>query len=545
MTGILFAVLPAVSLGAETVLEAGCPSVTELTVGSRLNAGGLVLSLPGFWDAERITLRLGNAESFCVGPERTEIRAGEETDLRPYIGQTVYLYRTSGKTVGKLTIHRGSAIPALFLTVDSKQLGRIHQSKEREITEGRAVYIEADGTIAYDGAITQMKGRGQNTFGYPKKPYQIKLEKKASLSGMSAAKTWVLLANWNDISLTRNQIMLDICRSAGLRYTPACVPADVWINGKYNGLYLITEKIQIKKERVNIRDLEAEQEKVNAEAPASFPRFKTATEKLALARGHKVAVNPEDITGGYIATVEKHGRLRDYKESGFRTRNGLSVEIKEPTYPSREMVEYLGNLVDDMQIALMAPDGVSPETGKHFRDYMDGESWALKFLAEEWCKNYDFFAGSQYFYKDSDERDPLIYAGPAWDYDLSFGNMDGAGLAPDGGYVAGVQRRAPNLYWLLSHHPEFMETVGEMWRARFRPAVAVLLGEAEAAEDSVIRPLAEYTDRIRASAEMNFARWGVPKTTYGEAGGSFSRAAAYLEKWIRARTEWMDGAYGP
>ena len=183
-------------------------------------------------------------------------------------------------------------------------------------------------------------------------------------------------------------------------------------------------------------------------------------------------------------------------------------------------------------------DGVEPETGKTWQEYLDIESFARKFLIEDFCKNYDYAGGSQYMYKDSDLVDPLIYAGPSWDYDLSFGNMPDRGYQADGAYVTAYHRNL-NLYWLLSCHESFCEKVKEVWRQRFRPAAAVLLGETEAAPDSFVRSIDEYQARISASAEMNRLRWGVSTVTKGS-GETFDRVIQYLKRWIAERTAWLD-----
>jgi len=257
-----------------------------------------------------------------------------------------------------------------------------------------------------------------------------------------------------------------------------------------------------------------------------------------LLRAYPAVADPEDITGGYIFTAEKKARMRNYSLAGFRTENELSIRIKEPTYPSRSQAEYLYARVWEAQKALIAKDGVEPETGKTWQEYLDIESFARKFLIEDFCKNYDYAGGSQYMYKDSDLVDPLIYAGPSWDYDLSFGNMPDRGYQADGAYVTAYHRNL-NLYWLLSCHESFCEKVKEVWRQRFRPAAAVLLGETEAAPDSFVRSIDEYQARISASAEMNRLRWGVSTVTKGS-GETFDRVIQYLKRWMAERTAWLD-----
>ena len=546
VTGILFLLLFAGCAAADGwKLTAGCPSVCGEKVVAREGKDGLILSLPGFWDLSKITLEMEKTQVLLLDNGAAEVPYGEEGDLTGLTGRRILLQNENNKGRGYLTILQGSAIPALFLEVDGENLKKVNRSKTYQITDGMAVYYEADGTVSYSGALDQMKGRGNNTFRYSKKPYQIKLREKASLSGMEKARTWVLLANWADLSLLRNQIMLDMSREMGLRYAVNCVQADVWINGAYNGLYLLTEKIQIGKNRVNITDLEEETEKVN---PAPFnpgELVKTKSSTIPLMRCYPDVQDPEDITGGYILTIEKRARLVNYESmAGFRTANDLSIRIKEPTYPSRGQTEYLFKRFTELKQALIEKDGINPDTGKAFDKYLDVRSFAQKYLLEEWCKNFDFFGGSQFLYKDSDRIDPLVYAGPSWDYDLCFGNMAARGYRPDGEYLT-AYRRTYNIYWQLSGHEAFRAEVEALWKEAFRPAVAVLLGEKEKEPDGIVCSLAEYRERISASAQMNTRRWGVNSEANGAgSGGSFDNAVKYMENWIRKRTAWMDGEYG-
>ena len=536
LTGTAFAV-------TERTLTASCPSVNGETVTARWKKGEMTLFLPGCWDLTKITLQLEGSDTILLGDEQAEVPAGQETDLSGMTGRKLRVLDRNGEGRGVLTILQGSAVPAVFLRVDAAELNRVNHSKDNEITEGHAAYVEADGTVSYDGTLEQMKGRGNNSFRYSKKPYQIKLGEKASLSGMGKGKTWVLLANWVDVSLLRNQIVLDMSREIGLKHAVGCVQADVWINGSYNGLYLITEKIQVNGSRVDITNLEKATEKVNGEpfAPGQIITEKSAA--FPLLRSYPAVRDPEDITGGYILTIEKKHRMKDYVLAGFRTKEELSIRIKEPTYPSRAQTEYVFGRITEMQNALLAKDGIEPSTGKAFDEYVDVTSFAQRFLIEEWTKNYDFIGGSQFLYKDSDLADPRIYAGPSWDYDLCFGNMGDRGYSPNGKYLT-AYRKKNNLYWLLYTHETFRDRVEEIWEKTFRPAAAVLLGEQEAAPNGILRSLDEYRERISASVEMNYTRWGVSRDATGAgSGGDFGKAFAYLKKWITERTAWMDGEY--
>ncbi len=519
-----------------------------------------LLCAPGSWDLSQVCLSMENREMLYLGDEKMPVPAVEKTDLTPFLDKRVPVFDERGAKLTTLRLMQGSSLTTLFLTVDSKELAAVQKSKDNEIASGRAVILSEEGETVYDGEIQKLKGRGNSTFAYAKKPYELKLKEKASPAGMPAAKTWILLANYADLSLLRNQIVLDTAWEIGLPCAVRCAQVDVWINGEYQGLYLLAEKVQIGKNRVNIRDLEKENERLNPGDLSAFPRYKKPWGRLTDTRGYLLPQDPEDITGGYIAKIEKDHRLNNTAKPGFETESRLTVRIVEPTCPSENEVHYFASRVDEAQRALISGDGVNPETGKDWREYWDQESFARKFLLEEWCKNFDFLGGSQYFYKDSDTVDPLLYAGPAWDYDLSCGNMTSRGFEPSGRYMTSQSRRPGNLYWLFSEQESFRQKTREVWRDVFAPAMDLLLGEsgeegesgsdpaadgtqdAAPAERHVLKSFSAYTEAIRASAAMNFARWGTKVVAAKEAGSNFDTAVAYLGKWLRARVAYMNNA---
>lgn len=515
-------------------------SETSEQVVCRKGKGGYILYIPGAWDITRIRLSLNGQDSFRLGKNGIAIDPETPVDLTPYLGKKTQVYGGKKASLGNLTIYQGSKIPAVFFSVNEKQLKKVNRSKNEIITEGQVAFQEADGSMSYQGDLAHLKGRGNNTFSYSKKPYEFKLTKKADLAGMGKAKTWILLANYLDVSLLRNQIILDLSREAGLPYSVECQQVDVWQNGIYNGLYLMTEKIQISKNRINITDLEEKTEAVNDQPLDSYKPFDLKDGFLPIMCGYEVPNDPEDITGGYIAVIEKPHRLNSSRKPGIRTEKQLSVRIKEPTCPSLAQVNYFGKLVNDMHNAILAQDGVNPETGKHYTEYLDITSFARKFLIEEFSKNYDAVSGSQFFYKDSDLADPLIYAGPSWDYDLSFGNMDSRGAPADGDYMFKLRVGPTNLYSQLAKHDDFLEAIGSNWREVFRPALAILLGEKPAAENGVLRSLDEYYENLKASAKMNAARWGNVTKASRNAGTDFDSGVKALKNWIRKRINYMD-----
>lgn len=516
---------------------------TEIALKARVVENRYMLFLPGPCDPSAVTITLDGVESLTAGD--LTLTSGETADFSAIIGDSQKLLSPKGKKIGALTVYHGSALPCMFLSVDAKQLKKVDKSKNNEITEGGVIYVEPDGSVSYNGDLTSLHGRGNSTFAYKKKPYQLKLSKKVSLSGMNKSKTWILLANYVDLSLLRNKITLDLCREIGIPYAVDSRMVDVYINGLYNGLYLMTEKIQVGKQRVDITDLEEITRELNDKALDSYPTFDEKTKELPIFRGYEIPVDPEDVTGGYILEMEKSYRFRENIDNGFKTDKGLNITIKEPTCASRAQVHYIGSLFNDFHEAVWAKDGISPVTGTYYADYIDLPSFARKFLVEEFSKNYDAQASSQFFFKDSDAVDGRIYAGPCWDYDLSYGNIRNGsfynGSLPTGVYVTASSSKA-NLYWLLSRHDDFMAEVAAAYHADFAPAIRILLGEAEPSGDSQLQSIDAYVAAMDASARMNFVRWpaAIIKGYYNGSGKNFDASVKYLRNFITKRLAFLD-----
>ena len=538
--------ISAAASAAGRVLTASCPASGGYRIIWQKNKSGNFICLPGCWDASAVTLTMENENWDCIylGEEKTRVALKEPVDLTPWLGLQVPAYSGEGSGIGTLRIMQGSPITDLMFEVDPKRFSSISSNKEKSITEGRLTALEKGGQVSFDGSLTLLQGRGNNSFRYPKKSYEFKIDSKAPLGGIDKAKTWIILANYADVTYLRNQIAMDLSGEVGLRYAVESAPADVWVNGEYLGLYLLTEKIQIKKYRVNITDLEDRMKEVNDQPLDSYPRFFVRDGTLAVRKGYETPNDPEDITGGYLVVIEKPYRMSKGNYPGVITEENLCFRIKEPTNPSRAEVDYIADLVRPMTRAVFSADGNDPVTGKHFSDFLDVNSFALKYLLDEYTKNYDVPAGSQYMFKDTDSVDPLFYAGPAWDYDLSFGNVTHSTQPPQKEFVP-LREDKKYFYSQLGKHSEIKELRAKLWKENFRPALAVLMGDSPPRENGVLRSFAEYRDAITLSAEMNMLRRGRKTPVAEDAGEDFDSGIAYMERWIRLRAEYMDTIYTP
>lgn len=142
-----------------------------------------------------------------------------------------------------------SAVPEFTITTEDPSITEI-PDKDNYLNatlkiDGKKVYADYTGQ-------TQIKGRGNSTWGNPKKPYRLKLNSKSEICGLGKAKNFVLLANYIDPTLMLNSVAFKIGRLLELPFTNHAIPVDVILNGKYKGSYLLTEQVEINKYRVDI-----------------------------------------------------------------------------------------------------------------------------------------------------------------------------------------------------------------------------------------------------------------------------------------------------
>ena len=117
------------------------------------------------------------------------------------------------------------------------------------------IMLGARGEYGSFSANAQIRGRGNSSFlWYDKKPYRLKLESKHKMLGMDKAKSWVLLANYRDVTDLMNTYVFEVGRWMGLPYTNHTRYVELFINGDYKGLYQMTEQVQQGKNRVNVSD---------------------------------------------------------------------------------------------------------------------------------------------------------------------------------------------------------------------------------------------------------------------------------------------------
>jgi hypothetical protein len=142
---------------------------------------------------------------------------------------------------------QAAILPHIYVNVDND--GSI-TSKEHYVHGD----LKIDGKGQYEDykGRTKIRGRGNTTWGYPKKPYKLKLINKAPLLGLAAYKKWILLANWRDGSLLINSIPYETARLLGMPFANHMIPVELTLNGKDQGIYVFTEQKEVGKGRINV-----------------------------------------------------------------------------------------------------------------------------------------------------------------------------------------------------------------------------------------------------------------------------------------------------
>jgi len=297
-----------------------------------------------------------------------------------------------------------------------------------------------------DGGI---RGRGNSTWILPsKKPYRIKFNKKQSLFGLEKAKSWILLANFFDLTLIKNSLAFELGHRLNVPYTPSYHYVELYLNGEYMGNYMLTEHKEVAPGRVDI-----------------------------------------DPTKGWFIELDHYE-----KEPRFKTKKyGLTVMIKSPdfgTFSSNPMYYFVK---DDLNKLCDSMASVNfPENG--YRDLIDMKSIINYFLVNLILNNGDFnLPGSIYFHKDKGGK---ISGGILWDFDTAFGfSWDSYSLYVINDNILTNKYPSYSFFNRFFQDPVFLARWKENWNDNF----------------SVVSSMTQFIDsiasEIRESALENYKKW--------------------------------------
>lgn len=477
------------------------------------------LFLPACADPSQLTVHFSGAEKLTI--DGNAVANGDAFAFTAGQSVTVTL---DGRDY-PLSIMQSANVSALLMETES----------------GTLLMADKDGSILYNGALKEIKGRGNATFQYNKKPYQIKLSDKTDLLGMGKHKTWVLLANFHDNSLLRNTLTFQMARAVGMAYTPRSAFCDVYINREYLGTYELCTKVQIDEERLDIADLEKATEEANGKPLDEYPKFGYTNAEKGRRKGRSIPNDPEDITGGYLLELEYANRYSG-EASGYTTKKGQPIVIKSPEYASEAQTLYISQLLQSIENGLRARDGVDTTTGKHYSELIDMDSFVKKYLIEEIVKNYDANKSSQYFYKPADSVSTKLFAGPVWDYDSSYGNYEGSRKRASATVLKVCKDYGQSYYWYPAAYrqEDFRWRAQELYATVFKPILEAMLSDEPGTEE--LRTLSELESHLESSAAMNFTRWPVFNNPARpiQTGADYAENIQYIRTFLTQRMAFLE-----
>jgi spore coat protein CotH len=237
--------------------------------------------------------------------------------------------------------------------------------------------LRIDGKTFYSNfeASTRIRGRGNSTWGQPKKPYRLNLDSKASILGLPEAKNWVLLANFLDPSLMCNAVAMRIGRDLQVPFTNDIIPVDVTINGTYRGSYVLTQHLEVASNRINITD------------------------------------------NGYLFELD------DYFDEDFQFRSAnynLPVMIKSPELDEQDEIAPIKTEFEQLESLIFAAN--FPNSG--YRDKLDIDAFARYLMVYILTGNEELnHPKSTYMHKVPTGK---FSFGPIWDFDWAYG-FEGSG----------------------------------------------------------------------------------------------------------------------
>ena len=487
-----------------------------------------------------------------------DIQSGASIDASKPVTLTV---REGTQGINYTLIAQNTGLPVVRITTEGFTQQTLEDDDEHETWRPTDPDDPSTGTATIriewpDGKkdleiATQIKGRGNATWTYDKRPFALKLSKKSAVLGMKKHKRWILLANWKDRTLLRNdaafwlsQQISDVIQSPSFPYSVHGQFVELEFNGVHRGNYYLCEQIKIDDNRVPIHEFKA-----------------------------------TDITGGYLMEVDNNYDEQYRFLSGFygttnyygqiTTTYGLKYMFKEPdeNLPD-EAFNYMKGFIQDMEALIKQIRNNTDNYANNsydsygYRQYLDMDSAIWFMFVNELTGNGDFFntdgsvdskwygPHSTYFYKDRDIRNAngtttvsRLHMGPVWDFD--YHTFISTLTTTSWGHSTSSEDRSHKwigatnknyYYYYLCKDPIFRARMLALWD-EYKEIIT-----PEAFEEYVN----DMADHISLSEKFNTRMWGYTNTDQdqGQNGDnlkSFREAVALMIQAFTEKRAFMDG----
>ena len=378
-----------------------------------------------------------------------------------------------------------------------------------------------------DGKVKEgIKGRGNSSWDFPKKGYNIKFDKKLSFFGLPESKKWCVIANYSDKSLLRNKFASILGTEVfNSEWNPNFENVDVVLNGEYIGNYIFCEKNTIGGGRIDIQNIVDVDE-----------NLVEGKQSKVIDSNNDGVKNLED--GGFLLEID----ARYDADFWFDTTLGVPITLKDPDVVSDSVKERVRSVVQLAEDVLYGDEFTDPDEG--WRKYIDENSVIDWYLINEFAKNVDapFWLSVYMFYSPSDGK---LYFGPNWDFDLGFGNVNYTNDEnttsceyPEGWYVR-IAKVGTVTNWIsrMFEDISFVSNVKNRWNEKKLALYSACNTE-----------LKSFMDENSVSAEYNFLKWPIlgtyiwPNATGYESRKTYQSEVQYLVDWCNIRYQWFDNA---
>ena len=340
--------------------------------------------------------------------------------------------------------------------------------------------------MEFQGEAKKISVRGNTTFDdVDKKAYSFTLNKSYPLCGMDAGKKWNLLAMYFEHDKIHTKLLYDMVDALGMEYSIDCTWVDLYCNGEYQGLYLLTEAVTVGNGRVDIQEMDE--------------------------------TNGEDVNGGFLIERDIVDRLTEEENVFVTEQLEYPFVIKSPSPASDKQTDYIKSYIQKIENLLVDGD-------KQYKEYLDLNSFAKQFLIDKVVLEPDAMKMSSFFYKDANSD--ILKAGPLWDYDRAFGTALSNYELSIGDYPDSMH----GWYMELYNDEEFQKIMLDCYKALL-PVFEEMLDHG----------IDEYVGCVSDSVKMDLAKWPVEYyendvTTYLE----YDSYVKYLKFFLANRLNYLN-----
>ena len=434
------------------------------------------------------------------------------------------------------------------LRIDTEQ-GAAITSKEQYVPCMVSAESQEAGVLFRD-AEAGIRIRGNSTATAEKKPYRLRFEKKQSLLGLNdgaECKNWCLMADYFDPSMTRTSMAFRLGNTLleGKYYCSDSAYAEVYLNGEYQGVYLVCEQTQINPNRVAIYEKEAD----STETDIGYLMIGQGgrTDEPNTVKMH-ADVTVTDLNGDSASCGSMIFSLSggDYTAEQIRFIEDWCSAVYEAVHAAIYLDEYFTVGADcTLRRKTDFPENASKSEKQQatIGALIDLEAAVRMYVLDEIVKNLD--AGTFNMYVDfSPSGSGLLTFAAPWDFDFALGNTRyDTTYSPYGLYAANFSYsdgvRTNSWYVMLNSAGWFRERVRALWREKY-PA---LLADAE--------EISRLSQAYEEEFARNYEKWDLlgKKLLFHQHDSvtsytSQADAARFLSSWLKNRLEWLNSEWG-